>query len=174
MSNKIIAKCRVQELKKGDLLNADVLELNVVFISLGVIRGFTMAAGKDITLMISQETQLIGASSLDVFSRSDYALCYQAMEDCCLVLLPIKLLNQLRDQYKQMDAINDRFIWRYHAQATERNLLSRLPTAMLRFSRLMFADPGLFDRVQDKYLSSYLVMRHETLSRLRRLKKKAS
>ncbi|MCX2475307.1 hypothetical protein OQZ33_13300 [Pedobacter sp. MC2016-05] len=171
MRNRIIKNSLAVKLYKGELLPTEMLKSNVIFINIGAIRGFIHEKDKDVTLMISQENQLIGSSNLEIFSRTDYALTYQALEDCCLLALPFSLLYLLRERHKQMSLINDHFIWRYHSEATERNLLSRLPTAMLRYSRLMQTDPGLFDRVPDKYLSSYLVMRQETLSRLRRTKK---
>jgi len=56
----------------------------------------------------------------------------------------------------------------YFLGATERAYISRLPTALKRYQRFLVSYPHLINRVPLKYIASFIGMRLETLSRIRK------
>lgn len=174
MKRDIAVKVLLSSISKGDILPVGFLKSNMVFLAQGAVRGFIMVDARDITLTISLENNVLGSPNSEIFTRGEYPLSLQAMEDCQLIMMPYSLLPYLRTTYPSMSAIGEILTGRYYHVASERGLISRLPSAKLRYSRLMITDPELFKRIPLKYLASYLAMRNETLSRLRTKAKAAT
>lgn len=167
MKRDIAAKVLITTLSKGQLIKTDDMKNHMVFLAKGAIRGFIMVGRQDVTLSISLNNNVLGSPNAEIFTREEYPLSLQAVEDCQLMMMPYSLIPYLQEKYPSMAVIGERLTGLYYYVATERSLLSRLPSAQLRYFRLLKTNPEFFKRIPLKYLASYLVMRNETLSRLR-------
>lgn len=140
---------------------------DVYFLIKGAVRGFIRGSGEEITTWIGVEEEIIG---LTLFSGSYYSekdQYIQTIEKAEVVVLPLALLKTLMARFPEMVAVAKKILWFEYKSSEERNFLIRLSSAQKKVERLYLTHPEYFNRIPIKYLSSFIGMRIETLSRLR-------
>lgn len=140
----------------------------VFFIIKGLVRGFILDEGKDITTWLTQENGLIGTIRNPGNIAPTYFEHLQAIEDSNLLVLPYSFIDKLYVQFPESNILGRKLLAIHYHMSQERSILSRIPSAEARYKQFKDNHPTIKFRIPLKYLASYLGMRIETLSRIRR------
>lgn len=174
LSDKVIALARKEtftiSVKKNGLLASafDEQDKYLFIILKGLVRGFVMDEGKDITSVIADENHIIGHVRNPGRSNSVYEENFQALEESILLVLPYTFIDQLYLKFPEMNILGRKLLAIQLASSHERSILSRIPSAEARYHQFNISHPTLKYRVPLKFLASFLGMRIETLSRIRK------
>lgn len=155
-------------IKKGKFLISpfDENHDNLYFIIRGVIRGYMLADGQEITTWINEEMELVGSiRNLGLEIETEEYL--QALEDTTLIAIPKSFLAYMYEHFPEVNIIGRIMLEKSYRDAEERAYISRLPSAGKRYERFANTRPNLLNRIPLKYTASYLGMQLETLSRIR-------
>ena len=135
---------------------------NAIFITSGTLRKYTAIENKQITLSLCGENELIGFTEMANYLEDERL---EAIHDSELILLPKDFVEGLYGNYPEVDKMARKiFSMKYQKMVCE-SRLCRLPSADHRY-RLFNIANGKY-RLPARILASYLVMREETLSRLK-------
>lgn len=138
------------------------------FLNSGIIRGFIKQGTKDITTWFSFGDELIGAIRNPDEQAINSLEYLQALEDCELICLPYSFIDELYQNFPEANIIGRKMLAIQYYTASERSIISRLPNAADRYNNLMSKKNANFNRVPLRCVASYLGIRLETLSRLRK------
>jgi len=154
--------------KNGEMLQtAGTPCQNVYFVKKGAIRGFIKEGRKDITTWISTDGDFVTSiSSLDLAIPSFENM--QAIEDCELFSLPSVALENLYVQHPVFNITGRKLLQEYYRDAEMRAYNVRLSNAETKYRFFLNRYSHLANRVQLRYIASYLGITLETLSRVRR------
>ena len=154
--------------KKGQSLNkVSTKNDNLFFILKGVVRGYIKHQGKDITMWINADHEMVGSiPTLGILLPSDQHL--QALEDSILIRIPQKLIEYLYEHFSEANHIGRAMLEDHNRCNMERACIRRITSPQEKFKQFNETLPDLFDRVPLRYIASYLAMTQDTLSRLRR------
>ncbi|MBB6238078.1 CRP-like cAMP-binding protein [Pedobacter sp. AK013] len=141
------------------------------FIVKGLMRAFVLDEGKDITAWLADENHLIGSIRNPGTLIPTYQEQYQALEDSELLILPYRFIDDMYTQFPETNILARKLLAINYHMSQERSILSRIPTAEMRYKQFKIGYPTIKSRVPLKFLASYLGMRIETLSRIRRKEK---
>lgn len=138
------------------------------FLNSGIVRGFIKQDTKDITTWFSFGNEIIGAirnPDEQAINSHEYL---QALQDCELICIPYSFIDELYQNFPEANIIGRKMLAIQYYNASERSILSRLPNAFDRYNNLMSKKNANFNRVPLRCVASYLGIRLETLSRLRK------
>ena len=141
------------------------------FIVKGLVRAFVMDEGKDITAWLTDENHFIGSIRNPGTLIPTYQEQYQALEDSELLILPYHLIDDIYAQFPETNILARKLLAIHYHMSQERSILSRIPSAEIRYKQFKIGYPNIKSRVPLKFLASYLGMRIETLSRIRKKEK---
>jgi len=177
LSKKVIALARKEThqimVKKNELVPASVaIDESCIFIILkGIVRGFIIDDGKDITTVITDENNLVGQVRNPGVATSVYEEKFQALENSELLVLRYSFIDALYKKYPEMNILARKLLALHFNMSQERSILCRIPSAEMRYNKFRTGNPTLKNRVPIKFLATYLGMRLETLSRIRKKEK---
>lgn len=154
--------------KKHILTSKGQIEKNVYIIHKGLVRKFFYKNKTEIITQIAKENDLV-CSSVSFLSQkpSDYVV--ETLEPCTLFALSYDNLQKMYSWGHHMNRLG-RLItldWLLQKEIWEHDRLRHQPRE--RFIRFMNENSELVQRVQQKYLASYLNMKPETFSRYKHL-----
>lgn len=159
--------CMPVSVKKGNfLLHPDITEKNLYLLLQGVVRGYLLEHGKEITTWINEEGELVGSIrslGLDLPS-AEYI---EAIEDSKLVGIAYSKIELLYQKFPEANIVGRKILEVSYRDAEERAYICRIPTAEMKYVRFMETKGDLLNRIPLKYVASYLGMTLETLSRIR-------
>lgn len=136
------------------------------FICKGVLRSYLKYGNKEITIWINPENEITTAiRSMSNNKPSDEYI--QALEDCELVVIPFESMQELYEQFPEMNMVGRKLLEEYYAASEERVYIGRIPNAKSRYDHFIETRPELVNRIPLKHVASYLGITLETLSRLR-------
>ncbi|TCD26354.1 Crp/Fnr family transcriptional regulator [Pedobacter psychrodurus] len=141
------------------------------FIVKGLVRAFVLDDGKDITAWLTDENHLIGSIRNPGTLIPTYQEQYQALEDSELLILPYRFIDDMYLQFPETNILARKLLAIHYHMSQERSILSRIPSAEVRYKQFKIGYPTIKSRVPLKFLASYLGMRIETLSRIRKKEK---
>jgi len=157
-----------QKLAKGEfLLEEGKICQQIAFIEKGLFRTYYLRDGLEITTCFCKENT-ITCSYKSVITKQPSDLSIQAIEDCELTVFYYTDLINLYDKHPfwqtvgRMAAENEFLIIEDYTRFI--NDLS----AQERYQRILATDANLLQRVPLVYLASYLQIKPETLSRIRK------
>jgi len=137
------------------------------FVHSGVLRGFVLNNGSDISMGFSYDGDFSGVyDSLLNQSKADWNL--QALVKTDVLKITYSDLMEMFDKYKSIERWGRIFNANALIGLGRRQLEIRNYSAEERFDRLATQSPHIFQLVPQKYLASYLGMTPETFSRMRR------
>lgn len=148
-------------------INGDCL----FFIVKGLVRAFILDEGKDITAWLTDENHLIGRIRNHGAFIPTYQEQYQALEDSELIILPYRFIDDMYAQFPETNILARKLLAIHYHMSQERSILSRIPSAEIRYKQFKTGYPTIKSRVPLKFLASYLGMRIETLCRVRKKEK---
>ena len=165
---KYVDRCSFRyNVNKGKHLVKSGETCNYVYLVLkGVLRGYVKEGNKEITTWITAENELV--TSIRGFHQQIPTMKnIQAIEDCELIGAHYDDLQYLYEHFIEMNIVGRKLMERYYTDAEERAFIGRLPKAASKYNRFIATNGALANRVQLKYVASYLGITIETLSRIR-------
>ncbi len=161
---------KVRHVKKGECLISKGTKPRYIMLNFsgGVVRGFYYdKEGKEITDCIQwwiggpvmPDNNFLVPASVSIDALTDCDVLYIPMEDVIrlqkrffkdLAILELRLINECFGLHMKLQRVNYQY------------------TAMQRYQWFLTEYPNVSDRINDKYIASYLNMTTVTLSRLKR------
>ncbi|SNC63139.1 cAMP-binding domain of CRP or a regulatory subunit of cAMP-dependent protein kinases [Hymenobacter gelipurpurascens] len=148
------------------LLQAGQVASRLYFLEAGVVRGYYLKEGKEVTSWFMKEGDFV-ISILSFFSRQPSHEYVQALTPCKLWSLGHSQLQELYVRFPEFNFIGRTLTEKYYVQSEQRALHLRMHTAAERYAYLQAEFPDIFQRVSLKLIASHLGLTPETLSRLR-------
>jgi len=157
--------------KHDYLIRAGEIEKYFYYVHDGVIRGYILNNGNEISIGFSYNGDYSGAfdSFLDQ-KPTDFFL--ETITDVQMLRIHFNDLMKLFDQFKSMERWGRIFNANALIAMARRQVEVRAYSAEEKFERLATDSPHIFQLVPQKHLASYLGMTPETFSRLRKLRTK--
>lgn len=154
--------------KKHILTHRGQVEKHLYIISKGLVRKFFYKNREEIVTQLAKENDLV-CSSVSFLSQQPSDYIVETLEPCTLFAVSYENLQQLYSMGYHMERMG-RLItldWLLQKEAWEHQRLQHEPRE--RFIRFMNENRDIVQRVQQKYLASYLNMKPETFSRYKHL-----
>jgi len=148
-------------LREGDICQ------HIYFIRSGAIRGYVVEGLQDITTWITVENEMVTS----IASLNERAPCtenIQTIEDCELLTLTYDDLEELYQISPSFNITSRKLLQRYYWDAEQRAFIARLTKAENKYRHFLLRHQHLANRIPLKFISSYLGMTLETLSRIRK------
>ncbi|MFC0185827.1 cAMP-binding domain of CRP or a regulatory subunit of cAMP-dependent protein kinases [Pseudarcicella hirudinis] len=163
----------IKHIKKGEIwVREGDLKLEVAFINKGLMRIFFMKGKSENTFQFRAEGEFV--SSFDNFFSQKPSRDYiQALEDCELCTISIQNLEYLRNKFHNWERFGRINYGSYFMEFDERIRAFISETAQQRYERFIRDYPDRTNRIPQLYLSNYLGITPQSLSRVRsRMSKK--
>ncbi|RZK15094.1 MAG: Crp/Fnr family transcriptional regulator [Flavobacterium sp.] len=161
--------CKVIYVKKNKYILSPVdANKYLYYIVDGVARGFVRDQGQEITTWFAFEHEIIGAIRNPAEDSSYSSEYLQALENCLLVCIPYQLVNNIYEEYPETNTIARKLLEIQYFTASKRSILARIPKALDRYKQLLAENQTGMSKIPLRYIASYLSMRLETLSRIRK------
>lgn len=158
-----------QVLKNEFIVKAGQIEKYFYFVHSGVLRGFVLNNGTDVSIGFTYDGEYSGAyESFLAQIESDWSI--QALTDCEILKISYGDLMEMFDRYKSVERWGRIFNANILIGIGKRQVEVRSFSAEERFDRLFNQSPHIFQLVPQKHLASYLGMTPETFSRMRKAK----
>ena len=155
--NILFSKMKKLELpKKHLLIKEGVIDRHVYFIEKGFTRSYCLHDGKEMTIWFSREGDITFAMK-DLYHNEPGYEYVELLENCTLYAIAINDLNNLYDQECLL------YMDQHH---NDQLFLS----AKERYAQLLKELPDVIHRANQNYISSYLGITPQHLSRLRAVK----
>lgn len=136
------------------------------FLQQGALRGFYILDGKEITHWFGFENDFV--TSFHSFITGQPAVeNIQLMEGCILWAISKETLAELFNRYHEIERLVRIAYEKYYIRLEERYVNAQFKTATERYENLLLHTPHIVERVPLGYISSYLGISQETLSRIR-------
>ena len=154
-------------IKKGEFLVQPGSHTHNLYLLLkGVVRGYILESGKEITTWINDENEVVGSiRSLGLEAPTEEYI--EAIEDSQLIGVPYETIEFLYANYPEANIIGRKILEESYREAEERAYISRIPSAEKKYKRFMETKGELLNRIPLRFVASYLGMTLETLSRIR-------
>jgi CRP/FNR family transcriptional regulator, anaerobic regulatory protein len=137
----------------------------------GLVRGFHIQKGKEISLYFVTEGQLV-TSAYSLISEKPSFENIIALEDSVMYSILRKDLYELYNKFPEMNIVGRELIELYFLELEERFNAMQFQNAKERYKNFLKLESHLLERVSLGHLASYIGMTQETLSRIRKQQKK--
>ncbi|MEM7036669.1 MAG: Crp/Fnr family transcriptional regulator [Bacteroidota bacterium] len=154
--------------KNEHLIRAGEVEQYLYHVHSGIIRGYTLHEGQELTGGFSYDGDFSGAIDSLYTAQKETRLNLQALDLTHCVRIHRDQLDALYDQYHWLERFGRRFAEKIAVGLGLREVAVLSYSAEERFDRLWNNAPRVFQLVPQKHLASYLGMTPETFSRIRR------
>jgi CRP-like cAMP-binding protein len=154
--------------KKHVLTQKGQVEKYLYIINKGIVRKFFYKNKDEVITQIAKEDDLV-CSSVSFLSQKPSEYVVEALEPCTLFAMSYENLQKIYGMGYHMERLG-RLItldWLLQKEKWEHDRLRHEPRD--RFIRFMKENSDFVQRVQQKYLASYLNMKPETFSRYKHL-----
>ncbi len=152
--------------RKNFLLQEGEICKSICYIEKGLVRCFYNRHSKEVSSWFMREGDLI-ISVESFFQQKPSYESIQALEDCTLICIQYDELQDMYKTFYEMNFIARVFTEKYYTLSEQRLYSLRMQRAPERYKFLMDNFSELIKRVPSKYLSSYLSISEETLSRIK-------
>jgi len=147
--------------KSGDICN------QIAFLQKGILRIHNEIEGEETTFSFVFENSFSTAlTSLAYKQPSIWSI--QALSKCELLIISREEHFRLIDKYRNWLEVDNTQLLLAYTSLENRMLKQIQKNAELRFNDLFSEQPEIFNLIQLKHIASYLGIKPETLSRLRR------
>ncbi|MCR9064282.1 MAG: Crp/Fnr family transcriptional regulator [Cytophagales bacterium] len=168
LASEVLSLLETHHLPKKHLLHREGrICRHIYLIQKGVARTFFYKEGKDITVHIAAEGELITAiDSVISLKRSRYNV--ELLEDSEVHALSYQALHSLLEKHPHYEKYMRLILEQLYAEGADRIEEFLFYSAKERYDNLMNNKPGLLNRVNLGHIASYLGITQETLSRIRK------
>lgn len=157
----------IKEFEKGEtILTMGHKCTHMYFVEKGMLRGYYIDQGKEITNWFSQEGEF--ATSFYAFVSQTHAPeTIVALEDTHAVQISYSALQNLYLKFPETERIGRIITELYYIKLEEKYLSVQFKTAKERYLNLIEKKPTVLQRAPLGQIASYLGISQETLSRMR-------
>jgi CRP-like cAMP-binding protein len=153
------------------LKNQSLLEIgnrcsDLFFVEKGLLRGYYLDDGKEITNWFGQEGEFATNFYSFVAEKPSFETI-QVVEDCELLQLSFRNLQALYVKFPETERLGRIITENYYIKLEERLLSLQFKTAKERYQHFVKSKPNLLQRTSLGQIASYLGITQETLSRIR-------
>lgn len=153
--------------KKGLLTKAGEVEDTLYFLTKGLVRIFFMKGKKDITFDLAKEGT-ITSSTNSFFTGKPSRYTLEALEPVTVLVLSKEKLDELYARNKKWQRFG-RLVTTFFLLRQERGILENVMfSPREKFIRFVESNPEFIQRVSQKHLASYLGIKPETFTRMKR------
>lgn len=149
-------------LKEGDICRY------IFFVEEGLLRSYIVRDDKEINIWFMLKNDMASAPKSFIYQEpaKEYI---QAMEKTVVTCISIEDLRSICREFPAFQTMVLDLLWKYHTMFYDRliDLLGKTPEERLLY--LMEKQPELWQRVHEKYLSSYLGMSVATWTRIKKI-----
>jgi CRP-like cAMP-binding protein len=157
--------------KHAQLIQPGEVERYMNFVVNGLVRQYFYKGRTEVVTVLAREGELISASASFLSGEpSNYFV--ETLEPTTLLSLAREDLEEVYRQSPGVERVGRLMTTQFVLQKEEWEQGYMRMDTRERFIRFVEKDPGLVQRVPQKYLASYLNMKPETFSRLKHLLKK--
>ncbi|MGI4821326.1 MAG: Crp/Fnr family transcriptional regulator [Janthinobacterium lividum] len=151
---------------RHQLLQPGQVAHQLYFVEQGLVRGYTLHAGQEISSWFMREGDFV-ISIVSFFTRQPSTEYLELLEPGVVYSISYAQLNELYRTFPEFNYVGRVLTERYYVQSEQRAYQLRTLSARERYAHLVRDSPNLTQRVPLKYLASHLGITPETLSRLR-------
>lgn len=151
--------------RKEHLLEAGQVASKLYFVESGLVRGYYLHDGKDITTWVMAENDFV-ISILSFYTRKPSYEYVELLEDSHLWYLSYDKLQEAYRLFPEFNLIGRLLTERYYVMSEYRSYYLRMHSAEERLQLLLHDWPGILARVKHRHVASLLGISSETLSRL--------
>lgn len=167
LTEAVIAITSIHEYPKKTILLPDGQVANdACFIIKGLVRAFYTSGDKEITRLFMEEGY-VATSWLSFFTRQPAHESLETLEDTVLARLHHDDIMDLYERFPEFNIIGRKLTEYFFFLSEQRNLVLRTPGAEEKYLFFLEKHPGLYQRVSQRLIATYLGMNEETLSRTR-------
>ncbi|MBC8082966.1 MAG: Crp/Fnr family transcriptional regulator [Hymenobacter sp.] len=148
------------------LLRPGQVARRVYFLENGLVRGFTLLHGREISSWFMQAGDFV-ISILSFFTQQPSEECLELLEPAAVHSIGYEQLQGLYRDFPEFNFVGRRLIEHYYVLSERRAQHLRSRSAAERYEQLLRDFPTVFQRVAVQHIASHLGMASETLSRLR-------
>ena len=158
----------IKTIQKGEfLIKEGEIERNIYLIKTGAVRVFYLTEYKEQTIRLCYEGSLINSLSSFLKEKpSEFNL--EAIRKTTLKIIPkdklLLLINKNTESLQQYIKLLETLV----TQQIDREIDLLIASPIERLNRVLERSPNLFQQIPLKYIASYLRMKPETLSRIRK------
>jgi len=168
IENELIKKIKCQTRSKGDFfLKQGQIVSSLFVIERGLVRSFFIKEDREINSWFGFENIILGSIIL-LFSKLPSAENIQFLEESTLYYIDSNDLDELYRKFHEMNTIG-RLMAEEYCQILEKRVMSlQTESAEERYNTLLKYHPDARQRISLGNIASYLGIKQETLSRIRK------
>ncbi|MBX2913282.1 MAG: Crp/Fnr family transcriptional regulator [Cyclobacteriaceae bacterium] len=153
--------------RNGFLIRAGAIERHLYFVDEGTLRAFVGKGGEEYVVRFAYPGSIITA--LDSFlSGKPTQFSLQAIKQCRLKAVEKEMFNALISSDGEFSRLYQLVLQALVLQQMEREMDILTSSPAERYKRVLDRSPHLFQHVPARHIASYLGMKPETLSRIKK------
>ena len=158
----------ISKFKKNEkIYNGGDFALSAGIIQRGLVRSFTLNGDKEMTIWFGEEGDFI--TSFHSFLTDEVGFeNIECIEDTTVLLIPMDKIKALIHENREMLLLYSKILEKGYIYWEQRYLNNQMHEAEQRYEHFYNRSKGMVHRIPLKILSSYLNIRQETLSRIRK------
>ncbi len=163
-----LSNLEFKKFKKNDLIlqEGHVCKF-IMYIEVGCVRYFHIRDGEEITGQFFLENNWF--TDFESFiSRKPSNISIQALEDCAIFIIPKEKLEKLYVDFPVFERFGRLMAEQAFLGLRQRNKISTLLTPEERYQSFLKNRPDIVQRVAQHYIASYLGLKPQSLSRIRK------
>jgi CRP-like cAMP-binding protein len=160
-----------QEVKKGNyILDPSKVSDKMFFVESGLIRGFYIKDGKDITTGFMREGDF-ALSPISFFGNMPPFEYLETVEDCSFYVINRENLQYIYDNFTEFNKVGRVLVEDYYVRSETRTHFIRMNTGEEKYTFFLKNYPWVANRVSNQHIASFIGVTPETLSRIRAKKR---
>jgi CRP-like cAMP-binding protein len=153
---------------KDIFIDLDSENQNVGFIVKGLIRAYCIdEEGEEKTVLLRYENQFIASHEVIILNKASRFI-YEALESTTLVSVDYDVLKKIINSNPKLERIENDFLLMMLSESLSRMEEFVLLSPEQRYLKLINSNPGLLNRVPDKYIANLIGITPVSLSRIRK------
>lgn len=164
----LLPRLQIREVVKGEMLAHAGGRCEYMYLVLkGILRGYIIDNKREVTTWMTAEGELVTSIRsfvLQMPTRENI----QAIEDSRLIVLHYDDLQYMYDNFLDFNVMGRKIAELYYVHAEDRAFICRLGKAVDRYNYFMLTNSHLMNRVPLTYVASFLGIRLDSLSRIRK------
>ncbi len=167
LEDALVASLRCELLPaRHQLLQPGQIARKIYFIERGLIRGYNLHAGQEISSWFMCEGDFV-ISVVSFLTQQPSTEYLELLESSTLYSIEYAQMNELYSKFPEFNYVGRVLTERYYVHSEQRAYQLRTLSAKDRYTQIVQEFPFLLQRVPLRYLASHLGMTPETLSRMR-------